>query len=57
MSIPVSTCALLGRFDEGTVAETAAALLPRLAARGLVTLVQESAPGAITSLARPVADA
>jgi NAD+ kinase len=57
MSAPVSTCALLGRFDEGTVAETAAALLPHLAARGLTTLVQESAPAAITSLGRPVADA
>jgi NAD+ kinase len=43
MSGPIQTCALLGRFEENTVRETAAALLPHLRARGLVTLVQQSA--------------
>jgi NAD+ kinase len=36
----IRTCALLGRFAEHTVSDTAAALLPQLAARGLTTLVQ-----------------
>src|SRR5262245_41879644 len=36
----IRTCALLGRFAEQTVGETAAALLPQLAARGLTILVQ-----------------
>lgn len=41
------TCALLGRFDDPSVAETAAALLPHLAARGLKTLVQAGTGGAL----------
>lgn len=43
MTQSVTTCALLGRFEDAGVAETAAALLPALAQRGLVTLVQDSA--------------
>jgi NAD+ kinase len=39
----IRTCALLGRFAEQTVSETAAALLPHLAARGLTTLIQREA--------------
>jgi NAD+ kinase len=39
----IRTCALLGRFAEHTVSDTAAALLPQLAARGLTTLVQREA--------------
>jgi NAD+ kinase len=42
----IQTCALLGRFTEQTVRETAAALLPQLAARGLTTLIQNDAEGA-----------
>lgn len=38
---PVTTCALLGRFEDAGVAETAATLLPALQERGLVTLVQQ----------------
>jgi NAD+ kinase len=38
----IDTCALLGRFEETTVGETAATLLPHLRARGLTTLVQDS---------------
>src|SRR5262245_52720059 len=56
MSAPITTCALLGRFEERTVGETAAALLPHLARRGLTTLVQHTAPAAITAAALPLAD-
>ena len=53
----VQTCALLGRFDELTVGETAAALLPHLRSRGLTTLVQKSeASGRLGDLATPVED-
>jgi NAD+ kinase len=45
MSGPIHTCALLGRFEETTVRDTAAALLPHLRARGLATLIQRPAPG------------
>lgn len=45
MSGLIRTCALLGRFDERTVGETAAALLPHLHARGLTTLVQQGSSG------------
>jgi NAD+ kinase len=45
MNGPIQTCALLGRFEEDTVRETAAALLPHLRARGLVTLIQQTAAG------------
>src|SRR5690606_20360845 len=57
MTAQITTCALLGRFEERTVGETAAALLPHLARRGLATLVQLSAPAAITAGAAPVSDA
>jgi NAD+ kinase len=56
MSAQITTCALLGRFEERTVGETAAALLPHLARRGLTTLVQHNVPGAITAGAVPVPD-
>jgi NAD+ kinase len=46
MSGPIHTCALLGRFEEAAVRDTAAALLPHLHARGLTTLIQR--PGAGT---------
>jgi len=53
----IQTCALLGRFAEQTVHETAAALLPQLAARGLTTLIQHDAEGAnFGTLATPVDD-
>jgi len=42
----IRTCALLGRFAERTVHETAAALLPHLRARGLTTLLQREAAAA-----------
>jgi NAD+ kinase len=57
MSAPITTCALLGRFEESTVGETAASLLPHLTRRGLTTLVQHAAPPAIASCAQPVTDA
>ena len=40
MSHDIQVCALLGRFDDPSVAESAAALVPHLAAKGLTTLVQ-----------------
>lgn len=45
MSGPILICALLGRFEEGTVRDTAAALLPHLRSRGLTTLIQRPAAG------------
>jgi NAD+ kinase len=39
----IRTCALLGRFAEQTVRETATALLPHLTARGLSTFIQSEA--------------
>jgi NAD+ kinase len=45
MSGPIQTCALLGRFEEATVRDTAATLLPHLCARGLTTLIQHAAAG------------
>jgi NAD+ kinase len=39
----IHTCALLGRFDEHTVRETAVALLPHLRTRGLTILLQQAA--------------
>ena len=51
------TCALLGRFEEQTVRDTAAALLPQLAARGLTTLVQhETRLPEFAQLTTPVED-
>ncbi len=43
MSAGIHTCALLGRFEDASVAESAASLVPFLASRGLTTLVQQSA--------------
>jgi NAD+ kinase len=58
MSSRVQTCALLGRFGELTVGETAAALLPHLRSRGLTTLVQRSESALqFGDLANPVDDA
>ena len=58
MNQPITTCALLGRFQERTVHETAAALLPHLRARGLATLVQAQAGiSDFADLATPVDDA
>lgn len=56
MTAQTTTCALLGRFEERTVGESAAALLPHLARRGLTVLVQLSAPPAIAAMATPVDD-
>ena len=58
MADRIHTCALLGRFDETTVGETAAALLPHLRSRGLTTLVQRSdAAARFGDLITPVDDA
>jgi NAD+ kinase len=57
MTAQITTCALLGRFEERTVGETAAALLPHLARRGLTTLVQLNAPAAVAAGASAVDDA
>ncbi len=58
MGAPIRTCALLGRFAEQTVRETATALLPHLAARGLTTLIQsETEAPDFGGLATPVDDA
>jgi NAD+ kinase len=58
MSEAIHTCALLGRFEENTVRESAAALLPHLVQRGLKTLVQRTAAAnALGEAAMPVDDA
>jgi NAD+ kinase len=58
MTVALHTCALVGRFDEHTVAETAVALLPFLHTRGLVTLVQAGeAAQRLGDLAIQVSDA
>jgi NAD+ kinase len=56
MSGPIHTCALLGRFEEHTVRETATALLPHLRARGLTTLIQQTPSGLLADLASAVID-
>jgi NAD+ kinase len=57
MAPAIHTCALLGRFEETTVRESAAALLPHLASRGLTTLIQHSgAAGVFADLATEVDD-
>jgi NAD+ kinase len=43
MTTAIRTCALVGKFDDPSVAESAAALLPHLADRGLEVLVLEDA--------------
>lgn len=57
MTAQITTCALLGRFEERSVGESAAVLLPHLARRGLTTLVQQTAPPSITAGATAVGDA
>jgi NAD+ kinase len=58
MAPAIQTCALLGRFEETTVRESAAALLPHLAVRGLKTLIQKSGRAAdFADLATAVDDA
>jgi NAD+ kinase len=58
MSTVIHTCALLGRFEENTVRESAAALLPHLAQRGLKILVQHTAAASsLGEAALPVEDA
>jgi len=51
MAFPVRTCALVGRFSDPRIAESVAALLPHLAARGVTVLVSEDAqvPSALAS--------
>ncbi|MEO6081027.1 MAG: NAD(+)/NADH kinase [Steroidobacteraceae bacterium] len=57
MSGAIQTCALVGRFEENTVRETTAALLPHLRARGLTTLIQHSTAGLhFADLASAVSD-
>jgi NAD+ kinase len=57
MPAAYKTCALLGRFEETTVRESAASLLPHLVARGLTPLLQRSgATGGLEDLATPVGD-
>ncbi|MET0279735.1 MAG: NAD(+)/NADH kinase [Steroidobacteraceae bacterium] len=57
MSVAVQTVALLGRFAEHTVRDTAAVLLPHLAARGLTTLTQSGPQGELLAgLATQVPD-
>jgi NAD+ kinase len=58
MGGPIRTCALLGRFAEHTVSETATALLPHLAERGLTTLIQRDADASnLKGMATAVDDA
>jgi NAD+ kinase len=47
MASAIHTCALLGRFEETTVRESASALLPHLASRGLTTLIQRSGAASV----------
>src|SRR5579883_3501990 len=44
MALPVRTCALVGRFTDSRVAESAHSLLAHLAARHVTVLVSETAP-------------
>lgn len=55
MALPVRTCALVGRFTDARVAESAHALLAHLAARQVAVLVSNTAalpPGPETSVLR-----
>jgi NAD+ kinase len=57
MAGQIKTCVLMGRFTEHTVGETAAALLPQLAERGLTVLVERATEGLdLDGLATPVDD-
>jgi NAD+ kinase len=57
MSPRIHTCAMLGRFDDPSVAEAAAALVSHLTRRGLVTLVQNHASwAALGEQVTPVSD-
>jgi NAD+ kinase len=58
MSPSITTCALLGRFEDANVAECATMLLPHLASRGLTALVQHDAGwGSLGEQVTPVDDA
>jgi NAD+ kinase len=50
MPFPVRVCALLGRFTDPRVAESAALLLPHLARRGIEVLVSEELPAAAATV-------
>jgi len=44
MAVPAQACALIGRFSDPRVAESALALLPHLKKRGIRALLPESDP-------------
>ena len=52
MAFPVRTCALVGRFSDVRVAESAGTLLPHLAAAGVTVLVSEDARLTASSVTR-----
>ena len=52
MAFPVRTCALVGRFSDVRVAESAGTLLPHLAAAGVTVLVSEDARLTSSSVTR-----
>jgi NAD+ kinase len=52
MAFPVRSCALVGRFGDPRVAETAATLLPYLAGRGVQVLVSDEAAPTAAAAAR-----
>jgi NAD+ kinase len=52
MTFPVRTCALVGRFSDVRVAESAGTLLPHLAAAGVTVLVSEDARLTSSSITR-----
>jgi NAD+ kinase len=52
MAFPVRSCALVGRFNDPRVAETAATLLPYLAGRGVQVLVSDEAAPTAAAAAR-----
>jgi NAD+ kinase len=52
MAFPVRSCALVGRFGDPRVAETAATLLPYLAGRGVQVLVSDEAAPTAGAAAR-----
>ena len=49
MALPAQACALIGRFSDPRVAESALALLPHLKKRGVRALLPESDPLAVTA--------
>src|SRR5918995_482151 len=54
MAFPVRACALIGRFSDPRVAESASVLLPHLLTRGVQVLVSDGAPlpGGISGVTR-----